>query len=64
MAKTSDLRKDEWIHVRLTPADHAEVVTHAQRRGLTLSDHIRDIMLKAARGQIKIDEPVQGTLLF
>ena len=42
-------RKAAYLHLRIRAADVAELERAAQRRGQTLSDWVRDVLLRAAR---------------
>lgn len=51
------------ISIRVLDTDHAEIMAHAKRRGKLLSHHVREVLLKLARGEIKMDESSQLPLL-
>lgn len=54
--------RDHRPNIRFTADEFKAVSEHAAKRGLSLSEHARDILMKACRGEIKIDAPVQAPL--
>jgi len=54
-----------WTHLiafRLSAAQHAAIVGHAKARGMEISEHIRDVMLRAAKGEFKLPGELQKPL--
>lgn len=59
---TDGAPRDCVVSVHMTEADRKLIGEHAGKRGLKISEHIRDIVVRAAKGEIKIDTPVQVPL--
>lgn len=51
------------ISVRLTEAHYNSVMDHATRRGMSLATHVRDVLIRAAQGEIKVDSQAQLPLI-
>lgn len=54
--------RESSISIRVIDREREEVMEHAKRRRMYMSDHIRDVLLRAARGEIKVDAESQGQL--
>jgi len=61
--------RTHYVAFRAHDYEEAAIKEHAQRRGLTISEHIRDVMMRVAKGEIDIgqgkapDQPKQLSLL-
>jgi hypothetical protein len=47
-------RRTERLWCLVTKKDREKIEAHAQRRGLSVADHLRDLLKKAASGEILV----------
>lgn len=55
--------REACISIRVLDTDHDLIMDHAKRRGMIMSNHVRDVLVRLAKGEIKMDEPEQKRLL-
>lgn len=54
--------RTRFVTLRMIPSEHDAAVALAASRGMNLGDHVRDLIVRASRGEIKVDAPAQKPL--
>ncbi len=54
--------RTRFVTLRMIPPEHDAASELASRRGMTLADHVRDLIVRASKGEFKIDTPTQKPL--